>query len=404
MPSVRKVKRWWPKSLVLIALLGAWVLSPGGASAQGPITLDGVASNGEWDPTWQVATDPLDVFLTDTGVHPHESPTYARSGYDATALWAHYQAGDDRWYFRLDVDGRAGDSDSTVGTASSLGVGTHGADDGPLVVAPFVDGDGLGTSEAYKLGFQCADGAAGQTASLGPGTAILPGVIASTTDGVIGQGVYSTTIPGVIEFAFDRTTLFPDGSYCPQLWLSAQVGDNNDRVSDDQIVATLVTALDLSTSCPDAPLVAGEEATFPVAYAIPPDAEQGVTDVTLTVQVPDGTTFVSAGGGGVEAGGVITWDLGEVGPGDGDQLEFTLRLGTSISSVIIVSEISSAEGLRNRSVSECPVQQPTPTPTPTPIPEGSVPVVPEPATWLLTLTGLGGLAGYATMQWRARRR
>jgi hypothetical protein len=345
----------------------------------------------------------LDVFLTDTGVHPHEPPTYARSGYDATGLWARYQVSDNRWYFRIDVDGCGGDSDSMWGTSSSdLGTGTHGPDDGPLVIAPFADGDGLGTSESYKLGFQYESGAAGPTAELGPGSAILPGVVSATTAGVVGQGIYSTTVPGVIEFAFDRELLFPAGSVFDQLWVSAQIGDNNDRVSDDQVEATLVVALDLLANCPAAPIVVGDEATFPLDYAIPAAAALGASNVILTAEVPPGTTFISASGGGTQAGGIITWNLGDLDPGDAGQVTFTLRLDDPDTDFTINSTMSSDEGLRFEAQNECPLQQPTPTPTSTPPPPP--PVVPEPPTVTLMLAGLSGLAGYVALQWRARRK
>ncbi len=225
---------------IAVAVVCLAVLSLSGAgpvAAQGgSIVLDG--AGGDWDAGWQMADDGLDVFITDSQLHPHQAPTFARSGYDAIALWAHYQPADDTWYFRIDVDGRAGDSDSQTGTADDPGVGTHGPDQGPLVASPFLDGIGLGNSEAYKLGFQCAQGAAGLTAEISNSEAILPGVVAPTTMGLDGLAVYSTTVPGVVEFAFHRATLFPGDVACPQLWLSAQVGDNNDRVSDDQIAAT----------------------------------------------------------------------------------------------------------------------------------------------------------------------
>lgn len=397
--------RWLGLGRIVLGLAALWALFIGQTAAQGgPITLDGVGA--DWDPAWQVATDELDVFLTDTGVHPHEPPTYARSGYDATGLWAHYQASDNRWYFRIDVDGRGGDSDSMWGTsASDLGAGTHGPDDGPLVISPFVDGDGLGTSESYKLGFQYDSGAAGLTAEFGPGSAILPGVVSATTAGVAGQGVYSTTVPGVIEFSFARGVLFPAGSAYDQFWLSAQLGDNNDRVSDDQVAAVMVLALDLAPYCPAAPIVVGEEATFPLNYAIPASAAQGASNVVLTIVVPAGTTFVSASNGGTEAGGVITWNLGDLAPGEAGQVTFTLQIGASITDLDIVSEMTCDEGLLNQAADQCPVQQqPTPTDTPEAPPTGTPPVVPEPATVTLMLAGLGGLGSYVAWQWRVRRR
>jgi hypothetical protein len=428
--SMQKTWKLVTRSIVCLAVIG---LLASQVAAQGPIVLDGVGD--DWDPAWQIATDGLDVFLTDTGAHPHDPPTYARSGYDAIGLWAHYQASDDRWYFRIDIDGRGGDSDSRVGTASDLGVGTNGFDEGPLVVPPFEDGQGLGNSEAYKLGFQFESDGVGPTTELGPGTSILPGVVSAMTSGLAGQGVYSTTVPGVIEVALDRSTLFPEDDPHSQLWVSAQVGDNNDRVSDDQVAATLVTALDLLVECPAAPIVSGDEATFPLNYAIPADAAQGATDVVLTAVVPAGTTFVSASDGGTEAGGVITWQLGDLAPGDGGQVTFTLRIDEPLTSITIESEIRSAEGLRFRAANACSILQPTatstmtptpsstptntPTPTPTntpvdtttprptstpPVPSGPPPVVPEPATATLLLTGLAGLGGYVALQWRARRR
>ncbi len=390
----------WPAfSRILVAVVAlALPLWTGQAAAQAPVVLDGVGD--EWDPAWQIATDDLDVYLTDLGAHPHDAPTYARSGYDAIGLWAHYQAGDGRWYFRIDADGRAGDSDSVTGTAGNLGVGTHGPDGGPLVVPPFQDSPGLGNSESYKLGFQCASGSAGSTADLGPGEEILPGVVSPMTAGVAGQGVYGTTVPGVVEFGFDRDVLFPTGSMCQQLWLSAQVGDNNDRVSDDQVAATLVLGLDLIVLCPEAPIVAGQDATFLLDYGIPAAAAQGATDVVVTALVPSGTTFVSASDGGTYSGGVITWHLGNLAPGDSGDVTFTLHMDAPPAVLTITSDISCAEGLDYQATNQCPLQQ---TPNPTPAPDAP-PVVPEPATITLLLAGLGGLAGYAALQRRARKR
>lgn len=371
-------------SVVLVALLAGQAVAQGGT-----IVLDGVGD--DWDPSWQVTTDGLDVFLTDVGGHPHQDQIWARSGYDAIGLWAHFQPADARWYFRIDVDGRVGDSDSAMGTGpGNLGFATHGFDEGPLCIPPGEDGAGLSPSEVYILGLRFGCCGKGGTARFGDDSSILPGVVAPTV-GLDGRAVYSTTVaPGVLEFGFDRAALFPDGSFYDQLWVSAQLGDSEDRVSDDQVAETLVTAQDLAARCPQAPAVVGSQATFPLDFGVPQAAQQGISDVILTANVPAGTEFLSANRGGTESNGVVTWNLGDLDPGDAGTVQFTVRLENPSDPMIISSEMSSAEGLRNQATNECPFSE--------------TPVVPEPATVTLMLTGMGGLAGYVAWQWRARRR
>ncbi len=90
--EARRKRQWSVMGRRVAGLVLLACLLPAAALAQGPIVLDGAGD--DWDASWQVAGDPLDVFLTDLQTHPHEAPTHARSGYDATALWAHYQAVD----------------------------------------------------------------------------------------------------------------------------------------------------------------------------------------------------------------------------------------------------------------------------------------------------------------------
>ncbi len=317
------------------------------ASAQGTITVDGVASSGEWDPGWRVAVDGLDVFLTDTGAHPHDAPTFARSGYDAVALWARYQAADDRWYFRLDVDGRPGDSDSATGTAGNLGVGTHGDDGGPLVTAPFVDQDGVGGSEYYRLVLQHEPGGATTTAILGLSAGLLP-VGVHPTGGLPGWAAYGTSAnPGVIEWQFDRTSLFPAGSEHGSLWASSLLRDVNSRVSEDQVDAVLVVAQEVEVVCAAASMTVGDTATFTVVVTIPPEAALPVSDVVVSVPIPGGTSFVGASDGGVVAGGVITWSLGEMAPGETADLDIALALDEVTSPLVVTAQTSCSEGLRS---------------------------------------------------------
>lgn len=345
-------------SALLLLAAALWFAPP--ALMQGPIVLDGVAGAGEWDPSWQVTTDPLDVFRTDEGGHPHDPATFARSGYDATALWAHYDDTTAAWYFRLDVDGRVADSDGQWGAdANNLGVGTHANDFGPLVLFPGEDGSGIGPSEVYRLLFQYQSGGPFSAAKLGDSSAILPGVVFPTTAGLAGQGVYSTTFsPGVLEWAFARDVIFPGGSDHGELWLAAQLGDSEDRVSDDSVAPVLLVGLDQSVGCPASPAVQGYQATFSTVYTVSTAAALGANGVTLTVGVPAGATFVGAGSGGTESGGLITWSLGDLSPGDTGQVTFTLDIDGATTSLALDSSVSCVEGLHPVSTTVCPVREP----------------------------------------------
>jgi len=343
-------------SIVLLFATCAWLVQPvPPALTQGPIDLDGVASTGEWDPSWQVATDPLDISVTGTGTHPHDAPTYARSGYDATGLWAHYDVDATAWYFRLDVDGRVADSDSQTGTSGNLSVGTHDVDGGPLGI----DGAGIGLSEAYRLRFQYRSGGSMRLAALGGSPTILPGVLSPTSDDIVGSGIYSTTFdPGILEWALDRDALLPDGSLHNQLWVSAQLGDNSDQVSDDTITPVLLVGLDVSSACPTSPPIGGLQATFSADFSVPVTAAFGITNVEMLVPVPTGTSFVDAGDGGTESGGVIGWELGNLSPGATGQVTYTLDIDTGIPSLFVASEIACAEGLRYNAATDCQVKDP----------------------------------------------
>jgi len=330
------------------------------SAAADAITLDGLAGVDEWDPSSFLTSDPLDVFLTDTGVHPHDSPTYARSGYDATGLWAKYQETDDRWYFRIDVDGHAGDSDSQVGTVGNPGVGTHGFDGGPLVALPSMDQTGIGPSEAYLLHIQRAIGGTTSTAIFGGNSALLPGGV-FTSMGLQGSAAYGTSVnPGVIEWAFDRSTIFNNDDEHNRLWISVQMGDSNDRVSDDEIDQVLVVGQDVQVQCGERPLVVGGTQTFEIQYSEPVDAIQGISNVIITVPLPAGTSFLNADNGGTLAGGKITWVPGNLNPGDTGNLHFTLSINNNMTSLPVVSEMDCLEGLHSTSTCTASVTQSVP--------------------------------------------
>ncbi len=384
---------WRRLGVAAVVVLALVALVAGQAWAQGGIVLDGVGD--DWDPSWQVATDPLDVFITGTGNHPHDAPTYARSGYDIVGLWAHYNGETDRWLFRLDVDGRAGDSDSQTGTPGNLGVGTHAVDGGPLGG----DSTGIGPPEAYTLVLTRYCGIYGMASIsiLGGNSAILPGVRWPTTGGA-GRAAYGTTVPGVVEWRFDRDQILPDGPMCQGFGLSATARDTSDLVSDDQVAQVLLGMVETALGCPEPLPIDWGEVTIPLRYSIPDTAALGLTDVTLTAPIPAGTAFVRASHGGTSSGGVVTWHLGNLAPGDTGQVTFTVQVDEGAESLPVSSLIAAAEGVRAEAEGECLLVPGQIEPEPEPEPE----FVPEAGTLGLLLTGLSGLAGYGALRKRAR--
>lgn len=370
---------------------------PAAVLAQGPIVMDGVASAGEWDGQ-QLITHPLNVQITlghtcnslpADGTHPTDPPCYAHTGYDVVGLWGLYQIPDDSWYFRMDLDGVVGDVDSVQGTAGSLGSGTSG-DDGGLLMPFGSDAFGLGTEERYALFFGASavslpDRAEITNAPAGPGVSI-PLAAPST---VTGEAIYSTTVPGVLEWRVDRASLLPTGAVQPELWLGAEAGASNDRVSEDGTLAFLVLGIDITNICPT-PFVVGDPATFDIDYTIVPTGTYPVaTNVVITAPVPAGTTYSGCTGGSCsESGGLITWSLGTLPKGTTGTVSFqavpNVTGGITTDAIITI-----AEGLRDETTAAgCIALAPTATPIPPtePRPDKKDKETPVPAPPTLTPT------------------
>ena len=60
-------------------------------------------------------------------------------------------------------------------------------------------------------------------------------------------------------------------------------------------------------------MIAGEDLTYTLVVAN--DGPSDATDVVVSDDVPAGTSFVSADGGGIEAAGTVTWNLGSLADG-----------------------------------------------------------------------------------------
>jgi uncharacterized repeat protein (TIGR01451 family) len=103
----------------------------------------------------------------------------------------------------------------------------------------------------------------------------------------------------------------------------------NDTAED---VDDVVPESDLSITKTDSvdPVVPGEQLTYTieVSNAGPADAE----DVVVTDPLPVGTTFVSATGGGTEASGTVTWNVGALANGASATFEVTVVVDPGVTS------------------------------------------------------------------------
>ena len=107
---------------MIVSIVTAMLVMTMFASSAMAITVDGrIDPSDEWN-SWKLADD-------------EDSPW--NNGYDLHAVWQHYDASEDKLYFRYDTDGIAGDSDGTQG---------------PNLPAFPNDQDGVGDHEQYLIG------------------------------------------------------------------------------------------------------------------------------------------------------------------------------------------------------------------------------------------------------------
>jgi len=111
--------------------------------------------------------------------------------------------------------------------------------------------------------------------------------------------------------------------------VAADQGDPDASDNADTETTVVDESADLSITKTDAadPVLAGQDLTYTlvVANGGPSDA----TNVVVTDAVPAGTSFVSADGGGLEAGGTVTWNLGTVAGGGSATVHVTVHVDAS---------------------------------------------------------------------------
>jgi uncharacterized repeat protein (TIGR01451 family) len=108
-------------------------------------------------------------------------------------------------------------------------------------------------------------------------------------------------------------------------------------VSGPTITTAVTSAPVMSVTATDSPdpVPAGSNLTWTLAYANNGNAD--ATGVVVSDTLPANTTFVSATGGGVVSGSVVTWNLGALAAGGSGTVTVTARVTSPLNNGTLIS-------------------------------------------------------------------
>jgi uncharacterized repeat protein (TIGR01451 family) len=168
--------------------------------------------------------------------------------------------------------------------------------------------------------------------------------VSATGGGTLAAGVVTWNIgalaagaSGSVQLVVQVTSPLPNGTIIANGTYS--IDSVETAPTSGAAVQTTVTSDPIlnigKTDSPD-PAVAGvDNITYTLSYSN--TGNSNATNVVITDTVPAGTTFVSATGGGTQAGGVVTWNIGGLASGGSGLVQVVVSINTPVANGTVIT-------------------------------------------------------------------
>jgi uncharacterized repeat protein (TIGR01451 family) len=181
------------------------------------------------------------------------------------------------------------------------------------------------------------------------GSAVAKNVVVTDTvpDGMTAAGGQKTIVFNAGDLAPGQSKSFPvslrgdkRGNFCN---VAVATSSNAEKVEAKACTDVVKHELNITKTTSDKSLLIGKVASYTITVTNPGDRKQ--TGVVVTDTAAAGTTIVEAVGGSV-AGGVATWNVGDVAPGDTKTLTVKIQSRTP-GNYCNTAKVSSTQGAAN---------------------------------------------------------
>jgi uncharacterized repeat protein (TIGR01451 family) len=217
---------------------------------------------------------------------------------------------------------------TTVGSAPSLA----------LTMTDSPDPVAAGANLTYTIGYSNNGNANASGVLISAALPASTTFVSATGGGAAGAGTVTWAIGalnagsnGSVQMVVRVASPLANGTTITRGALSAACNEIA-TVTGPTITTTVTSAPVLTISAVDAPdpVSAGANLTYTLSYANGGNAD--ATAVVLSDTLPANTTFVSATGGGVASGSVVTWSLGTLAAGASGSAQMVVRVASPLGN------------------------------------------------------------------------